>query len=127
MDTLKERLDKIRQTEGLLTGIFVNEEQWNANANSYYIRYIDRMEGLAEEKQKIITNEQERRRKILETLACINATEESMAILASAVIQFARQVLSFRFGRKLNLRNVRIIASQSIVEIIWEGRNHTMH
>ncbi|MFB2981007.1 hypothetical protein [Microseira sp. BLCC-F43] len=123
---LSRSLAEIEQIEYLLTDNFVEQDQWSVNANSYYIQYMDRMKALAEEKQGIAT-EPERQKRVLEMLARIGATEESMAVLASAVLQIGKQVLSFRFGGKPNLKNVREVASQLVVEIIWEGRNHTMH
>jgi hypothetical protein len=56
------------------------------------------------------------------------ATEETCGVLAGSVLQIAKQVLSCRFDRKPSeLRNVKMIGSQSIVEVIWESRNHAIH
>jgi hypothetical protein len=65
-------------------------------------------------------------------LARLGVTEESIALLSGAVLQFARQVLSYRFAAKpSDLSGARMIGhaphAQSIVEIIWEGRNHALH
>jgi hypothetical protein len=59
--------------------------------------------------------------------AKFGATEQAMAVLAGGVLQLAKQTLSFRFGAKRNLPSGKVLGSQSISEVIWEGRNHAMH
>ncbi len=58
----------------------------------------------------------------------LGATQESTLVLAGAVLQIAKQVLSYRFtGKPKGLRNEKMIGSQPITNVIWEGRNHAMH
>ena len=60
-------------------------------------------------------------------MANIGASIESMSYLAGSVLQIAKQILSLRHGGKPKGIASRRIGSQSLVEVIWEGRNHAMH
>lgn len=125
-DEIKDKLAQIETTEKLVSSGFVNQDQWSPNANYYYVQYLERMNQLIE-KKKGIAAEAEKQKQIRELLARIGATEESMAILAGAILQIGKQVLSFRYASKPQLQNVRFVGSQSVVELIWEGRNHALH
>jgi hypothetical protein len=71
---------------------------------------------------------QELERKRARFLVELGATEESSTALAGAVLQIAKQVLSYRFmGKPGNLNGEKMIGSQCITEVIWEGRNHALH
>lgn len=50
-----------------------------------------------------------------------------MSSLAGSVLQIAKQVISLRHSGKPAIAAARNIGSQSIVEVIWEGRNHATH
>jgi hypothetical protein len=117
---------EIEQAEKLFTEVFIEQDQWSPNANFYYVQYMEQMKKLADNKTGIAT-EKEREQRVREMLARFGATEESMAVLASAILQLGKQVLSFRFGTKPDLQSIRMIGSQSIIEVIWEGRNHALH
>lgn len=60
-------------------------------------------------------------------LKSIGASVESMSNLAGAVLQIAKQTLSLRYDGKPVIASSKMIGSQSISEVIWEGRNHSMH
>jgi hypothetical protein len=62
-----------------------------------------------------------------DTLAEIGAAIKSIPSLAGAVLQLAQQTLSLRYGKKPSLEYARMIKTQCVVEVIWEGRNHAMH
>ncbi len=126
IESIKRNLTEIEQAEKLFTEVFIEQDQWSPNANFYYVQYMERIKELADKKKGIAT-EKEREQRLREMLARIGATEESMAVLASAILQLGKQVLSFRFDRKPALQSVRMIGSQSIIEVIWEGRNHALH
>jgi hypothetical protein len=72
--------------------------------------------------------EEDRNRRTQELLARMGATKDSLGVLAGSILQLGKQVLSFHFGTKPpNIAGARTIGSQSIVEAIWEGRNHALH
>lgn len=134
--TIKEELsrelakvEQVEQAKQYLDSIFIEEEQWSVNANYYYFRYMDKIHALTEEKEKILQQLQDIQERAKELRVRSGASEESIAILASAVLQIAKQCLSFRFGSRQNLplESARQIGNQSVVEVIWEGRNHGMH
>lgn len=124
LDDAQKSVEKIQESKKLLSDLFMYRDQWSPNANHYYIQYIERMKGL---------NHQENLAKedvgvILESaLVNIGATVESMSSLAGAVLQISKQVLSLRHAGKPNISNIKTIGSQSILEVIWEGRNHALH
>lgn len=126
IDDINRKLTQIEDTEKLYRSVFLERDQWSPNANYYYVQYIERMKALADEKEGIAT-EPERQERVRELLARIGATGESMAILAGAILQIGKQVLSFRFRGKPQLQNARAVGSQLVVELIWEGRNHALH
>ncbi|MEW8288804.1 MAG: hypothetical protein AB2697_22725 [Candidatus Thiodiazotropha endolucinida] len=66
-------------------------------------------------------------KKLEKALFNIGSTIESMSGLAGAVLQIGKQSLSLRHSEKPNLSGARTIGTQNIVEVIWEGRNHSMH
>ena len=84
-----------------LSGPFMYRDQWSPNANHYYAQYLNK-------KQQ-------------------EAKVESMSCLAGALLQIAKQALSLRHSGKPKISGARNIGSQSIVDVIWGGRNHAMH
>lgn len=124
--SISRELAEIEQAKQILTSMFIDQDQWSVNANYYYLQYQQKIRALTEQREGIL-QQQERQQRAKELLARSGATEESIAILASAVLQIAKQCLSFRFGKKPTLKSARQIGTQSVVEIIWEGRNHGMH
>lgn len=114
-----------RKQEGV-TSLFVDRDQWSPNANYYYGRYVQRMTEIAAQKDRFATPEALQQR-LDEALARIGASEQAMAVLAGAALQLGKQALSFRHGRKPQLPAPRMIGTQSVVDVIWEGRNHALH
>ncbi len=124
LESAQQTVEEIEQSKQMLSDLFMYRDQWSPNANHYYAQYVERMKTL-NERQEGAENEFEERLK--NALASIGATIESMSSLAGAVLQIAKQVLSLRYSKKYNINGARKIGSQSIVEVIWEGRNHAMH
>jgi len=121
----EKQLADIESTKKVFLSKFIDQDQWSVNANYHYTHYLDRMQALNAQKQNI---EAAKIRQVKDLLAKIGATQESMAILAGAILQIGKQVLSFRYGTKpSHLAGVRQVGSQSVVELIWEGRNHALH
>ena len=79
-----------------------------------------------ENQKEVAENDSEER--LRNALASIGTTDESMSSFAGGVLQIAKQVLSMRSsGKPVHISGARNIGSQSIIEVIWEGRNHAMH
>ena len=124
LESAQQTVEEIEQSKQMLSDLFMYRDQWSPNANYYHAQYVERMKAL-NEKQEEAGNEFEER--LQNALASIGATVESMSSLAGAVLQIAKRVLSLRYSRKPNISGARKIGSQSIIEVIWEGRNHAMH
>jgi len=99
-------------------------DQWSPNANHHYAQYMIRMEELEKQKKEAQENDSE---KLEKALFNIGSTVESMSSLAGAVLQIGKQSLSLRHSGRPNLPGARVIGTQNIVEVVWEGRNHAMH
>jgi hypothetical protein len=78
------------------------------------------------EKQKVTIQEPDAE-KLTKALFNIGTTIESMSTLAGAVLQIGKQALSLRYAGKPSLPEARFIGTQNIINVIWEGRNHSMH
>ncbi len=120
----QKEVEDIEGSKRMLSDLFMYRDQWSPNANHYYIQYMDRMKHL-DEKQKETKRDLPSR--LAKALASIGATIESISSLAGAILQIAKQTLSLRHSGKPNVPTARAIGSQSIIEVIWEGRNHAMH
>ncbi|MEC4813422.1 MAG: hypothetical protein SAK29_09150 [Scytonema sp. PMC 1069.18] len=115
---------------------FIEHDQWEPSprVNYLYKLHVEHMDILTKEREKLSADLadfkriSERRQQLSDKL---KATEESMAALGGAVLQIAKQVISYRFGKLGHdfhkVDSVREIGTQSIVEIIWRGRNHALH
>lgn len=124
LDKAQTTVEEIERSKQFLSDLFMYRDQWSPNANHYYAQYMTRMEEL--EKQKKEAQEDDDK-KIENALFNIGSTVESMSGLAGAVLQIAKQSLSLRHSGKPKLSGARAIGTQSIVEVVWEGRNHAMH
>lgn len=101
---------------------FVDEGQFESDSNQEYAQHMRRMAHFkgAEEAAPA---------KLAELLAKRGATEIAIGIAAGAVLQLAKQVLSYRFGQRDNLPSTtaRKVGAQAVTTLIWEGRNHALH
>lgn len=116
--TTAEEIDQAKQH---LSDLFMYRDQWSSNANYHYAQYIVRLKDLSE----LRDNPEDER--LADALARIDATTDSMSLLAGAILQIAKQILSLRYGNKPSLPHAKKIGSQNIVEVIWEGRNYAAH
>jgi hypothetical protein len=117
-------VEEIEKSKQQLSDLFLYRDQWSPNANHHYAQYVARMKNLEDKKKEARDDEDER---LAKALASIGATVESMSTLAGAVLQIAKQSLSLRYSGKPTISGAITIGSQSIIEVIWEGRNHAMH
>ena len=124
LEKAQTAVEEIEHSKKMLADLFLYRNQWSPNANHYYAQYVARMQGLESQKQEAQANDSE---KLDKALNGIGTTIESMSCLAGAVLQIAKQALSIRHSKKPNIEDARKIGTQSVVEVIWEGRNHAMH
>ncbi len=124
LEEAQATVEKIERSKQFLSDLFMYRDQWSHNANYHYVQYVKRMEELEKQKKEAQENDSE---KLEKALFDIGSTVESMSILAGAVLQIGKQSLSLRYSGKPNLPSARTIGRQSIVDVVWEGRNHAMH
>jgi hypothetical protein len=107
---------------------YVDWGQWEGDANHVFVQYMRRVEQMSASRTAL-EGGAARDATLRKLMAGVGATESDIGISAGAVLQVAKQVLSYRFGPKGNipLRNARFIGTQTVIEVIWEGRNHAMH
>ena len=121
--TAQKEVEEIDCSKKMLSDLFMYRDQWSPNANHHYAQYVQRM------KQNLKQNNAEEDFSINLNVALTNidAIVESMSSLAGIVLQIAKQTLSLRYTGKPTIPGARLIGQQSIVEIIWDGRNHSLH
>jgi hypothetical protein len=117
-------VEEIENAQEALSDLFMYRDQWSVNANYHYAQYMERIGHLNTKKQEAAKDLDVR---LNNALSSIGATVDSISSLAGSVLQISKQVLSLRHGGKPTIPTSRTIGSQSIIEIIWEGRNHAMH
>lgn len=63
-----------------------------------------------------------------EAMLQLAAHEFARHAMSGALLQFAKQGLSIRYGKSLSAcPKGRLIGSQSITDVIWQGRNQAIH
>ena len=117
-------LGDIKEAQESLSGLFVDRDQWSPNANHYHRQFVERMKALDEKKEVAALPHDER---IDHFLSEIGSTSESLSCLAGTVLQLAKQTLTLAYQTKANIPTAICVGTQSLSEIIWEGRNHSMH
>lgn len=124
---LKKNTDKLKELDDqqkLLSDLFIQRDQWSSDANYHYIRFMQNVETISGIKEGL---ENSLELRVKEILSNSSATLESMSYLGTPILQIAKQILSMTFSSKPSIPSARMIGSQNIVDIIWEGRNHVMH
>jgi hypothetical protein len=101
---------------------FVDEGQFESDSNHEFAQHMRRME-------QFKAAEQAAPKRLAELLARRGATEIAMGIAAGSVLQLGKQVLSYRFGDRVNVptNTARQVGKQAVTTLIWEGRNHALH
>lgn len=106
---------------------WMEDGQWEGG-NHEFFQYMNRVRMFSRKREEL-SQGASRSEAVAKLIAESGATELSVAIAAGAVLQVAKQALSFRFGpaRALPRADAPCIGSQSALTVIWEGRNHSMH
>jgi hypothetical protein len=126
-DALQRQIAKTRDQYDWYQANLSDTSDWSETAKFYYSRYTAGMEGTRRELESLSDPARLDEARGA-AIARLSATEESIGVVAGAVLQIAKQVLSFRYGAKpTHLSAARPVGSQSVVNVIWEGRNHALH
>jgi hypothetical protein len=126
-DELKARIQRAQDRYDRLSGQLQDTSDWSWTAQFYYSKFTSAVESSRRECEEL--NDPKRpERERQAAIAQLQATEESIDIVAGSVLQLPKQLLSFRFGKKADVpAGARQVGTQSVVEVIWEGRNHVLH
>ena len=126
MQAATAQLSEIQRRGDLVDSEFLHDGQYSDQANHYYGQWIERRQKLAHLSRIIASRPLSWHRP---STAQIDATMTSIGIIAGAILQIAKQALSYRWGNKsaIAVTTARTVFSQPITEVIWEGRNHAMH
>jgi membrane-associated HD superfamily phosphohydrolase len=124
LEKAQTTVEEIERSKQFLSDLFMYRDQWSPNANHHYEQYMMRIEELEKQKKEKQENDDNQ---LESALLNIGSSVESMSGLAGTILQIGKQSLSLRHSGKPNLPGARIIGTQNIVEVVWEGRNHAMH
>jgi hypothetical protein len=121
-DKLEERNSQLKA----LTAEFdVKHQVFLANefhpaANFYHAQMAKVHEGIANSKAEL-------EREIMDVSVSIDAKSASIAALSGAILQIAKQCISLKYGKLQSAPDGEYINGVLIKEIIWEGRNQSIH
>lgn len=121
-DKLEERNSQLKA----LTAEFdVKHQVFLANefhpaANFYHAKMAKAHEGIAKPKAEL-------EREIMDILVSIDAKSASISALSGAILQIAKQCISLKYGKPKSAPAGEDIDGVLIKEIIWEGRNQSIH
>lgn len=99
--------------------VFLANEFYPA-ANFYHAQMAKAHEGIAKPKVEL-------EREIMDISETIDAKSASIAALSGAILQIAKQCISLKYGKPQNAPVGEDINGALIKEIIWEGRNQSIH
>lgn len=128
LDSITRRIDDLLKQEQDEHKWFMDWGQWEADTNHVYVQYMRRVEHMSVSRTTL-EGGAAREATLRKLMAEAGATESDIGIAAGAVLQVGKQALSYRFGRKGNIptANARRIGTQTVIDVIWEARNHAMH
>lgn len=126
VQAIASKIARLKNDEQLHHELFIDRDQWSPHANFYYGRYI-RMVTAIRSRRTWLESASGSRDALQTELARFGATETAMGILGGAMLQISKQAIAYRFGGSRPPLPAKMIGSQTIVEIVWEGRNHVMH
>lgn len=109
-DGLSQKLARTLEEEKLFNSILTERDLWSPQANYQYFDFISQIE-------KSVGNKKVPQ----ELLSRLRASHMITDVISSAILQIAVRVLYFRFATKPQLKQARLIGSQSVIDLIWEG------
>lgn len=128
LDSISRRIEDLLRREQDEHKWFIDWGQWEADANHVFVQYMRRIEQMSASRTAL-EGGAARDATLRQLMAEAGATESDIGIAAGAVLQVGKQALSYRFGPKgsIPIANARCIGTQTVIDVIWEGRNHAMH
>ncbi len=119
LENLNTQLKKLTAEFDIRYQIFLANE-FHPAANHYHAQMAKSYECMAQPKAEL----ESEIKKISES---IDAKSASIAALSGAILQIAKQCISLRYGKPQNAPNGDDIGGVFIKDIVWEGRNQSIH
>ena len=119
LEELKNRLKVLTVEINVKYQVFLANE-FHPAANFYHAQMAKAHEGIAKPKAEL-------ERDIEEVSKFIDAKSASIAALSGAILQIAKQCISLKYGKPQSAPAGEDIDGVLIKEIIWEGRNQSIH
>lgn len=94
--------------------------EFHPAANHYHAQAAQAYAGMSESKIEF-------ENKVHGLTESIEAKSASISALSGAILQLAKQCISLRYGRPQNAPDGPDVDGISVKEIIWEGRNQSIH
>lgn len=94
--------------------------EFHPAANFYHTQMAKAHEGIAKPKVEL-------EREIMDVSETIDAKSASISALSGAILQIAKQCISLKYGKPQNAPVGEDISGTLIKQIIWEGRNQSIH
>lgn len=96
------------------------ENEFNPAANFYHAQ-------MAKVQQGVVKPKAELEKEIEDVSESIDAKSASIAALSGAILQIAKQCISLKYGKPKSAPIGENIKGILIKDIIWEGRNQSIH
>lgn len=119
LEGLKDRLKKLTAEFDIRYQLFLANE-FHPAANHYHAQMAKAYEGIAQPKAELESQ-------IQGVSERIDAKSASIAALSGAILQIAKQCISLKYGKPQNAPAGDDIGGILIKDILWEGRNQSIH
>jgi len=119
LEECSDRLKTLTAEFDVKYQIFLANE-FHPTANFYHAQMAKAHEGVAKPKAEL-------EKEIADVSESIDAKSASIATLSGALLQIAKQCISLKYGKPPNAPAGGNIDGVLIKEIIWEGRNQSIH
>jgi hypothetical protein len=122
LDALKSSLSSLKiQQQPLYEDFLRKDLDPDGNFDEFQTMHAFKKQA-SNQKQIELTKE-----KIVDMNTSISSKEESIKALSGALLQIAKQGISIVYGSLTTCPSGRIINNEPIKNIIWQGRNQSMH
>lgn len=119
LENLNNQLKKLTAKFNVRYQSFLANE-FHPAANHYHAQMAKAYEDIAQPKKELESE-------IKDVSESIDAKSASIAALSGAILQIAKQCISLRYGKPPNAPDGDDIGGVLIKDIIWEGRNQSIH
>ncbi|WP_148861228.1 hypothetical protein [Marinobacter fonticola] len=119
LEDLNAQLKRLTADFDVRYQVFLSNE-FHPAANHYHAQMAKAYQGMVKPKAELEC-------KINDVSKSIDAKSASIAALSGAILQIAKQCISLRYGKPQNAPDGDDIGGALIKDIVWEGRNQSIH